>query len=213
MWEETDVTFSIPKGVKNSNMRYFPNLLFSSSFVWFINTFSTLCIVNHDMGPLAYVNSLLDGGALCPGVALCPMLLYHSCTLILVKGEHRINNYDYRWAVLFLPTLFVFWHSCLSERKHRTLTSYSRIPNFRHPFSHPFAAWIDTCSDSVCRIRSHSQPHDKSHAVSGHMESPSSVYMIFHFVRITHNACRLRLPGIWNPSFTENYSIDELQCT
>ena len=35
------------------------------------------------------------------------------------------------------------------------------------------------------------------------MESPSSVYMLFHFCRITHNACRLRLPRrpIWNPSF------------
>ena len=65
----------------------------------------------------------------------------------------------------------------------------------------PFAAWIATWSDSVCRIRSHSQPHDKSHAVSGHMESPSSVYKLFHFCRITHNACRLRLPRIWNPSF------------
>ena len=32
------------------------------------------------------------------------------------------------------------------------------------------------------------------------MESPSSVYMLFHFCRITHNACRLRLPRIWNPS-------------
>ena len=60
----------------------------------------------------------------------------------------------------------------------------------------PYAPWIATWSDTVCRIRSHSQPHDKSHAVStlsGHMESPwaSSVYMLFHFCRITHNACRL----------------------
>ena len=34
------------------------------------------------------------------------------------------------------------------------------------------------------------------------MESPSSVYMLFHFCRITHNACRLRLPRIWNPSLS-----------
>ena len=35
------------------------------------------------------------------------------------------------------------------------------------------------------------------------MESPSSVYMLFDFCRITHNACRLRLPRIWNPSFMQ----------
>ena len=43
---------------------------------------------------------------------------------------------------------------------------------------------------------SHSQPHDKSHAVSGHMESPSSVYMLFHFRRITHAAYAYRVYGI-----------------
>ena len=115
---------------------------------------------------------------------------------IVVKDEHRRNNYDCRGAVLFFPSLFPCWHSCLSERKYPTLTSYSwssQLPpsDFVH-----FATW----SDSVCRIRSHSQPHDKSHAVSEHMESPSSVYMLFHFFRITHNACRL--PRIWNPSLS-----------
>ena len=34
------------------------------------------------------------------------------------------------------------------------------------------------------------------------MESPSSIYMLFHFCRIMHNACRLRLPRIWNPSLS-----------
>ena len=32
LWEETDVTFAIRKGAKNTNMCYFPKLLFSSSF-------------------------------------------------------------------------------------------------------------------------------------------------------------------------------------
>ena len=40
------------------------------------------------------------------------------------------------------------------------------------------------------------------------MESPSSVDMLFHFCRITHNACRLRLPRIWNPSLRKNTSHD-----
>ena len=56
MWEETDVTFAIRKGVKNTNMRYFSKLLFSSIF-WLIKTFPTGCIVNREMDPVAYVNS------------------------------------------------------------------------------------------------------------------------------------------------------------
>ena len=87
------------------------------------------------------------------------------------------------------------------------MTSYSRISQLPPSDFVPFAAWIATWSDSVCRIRSHSQPHDKSHAVSGHMESLSSVYMLFHFCRITHNACRLRLPRIWNPSLKLGFHI------
>ena len=82
--------------------------------------------------------------------------------------------------LLFFPVdILLFWHSCLNERKHPTLTSYSRIPQLQPSDCVLFAA--ATWSDSVCRICSHSQPHDKSHAVSGHMESPSSVYMFFHF--------------------------------
>ena len=55
--EETDVVFAIRKGVNNSNMRYLPKLLFSSILFWLINTFSTWCIVNHEMDTLACVNS------------------------------------------------------------------------------------------------------------------------------------------------------------
>ena len=104
-------------------------------------------------------------------------------------------------------TLFSF----LSERKHPTLTSYLRISQLPSSDFVPVAAWIATWSDSVCRIRSHSQPHDKSHAVSGYMESPSSVYMLFHFCRITHNACRLRLPRIWNPIFSRHLHRTQMQ--
>ena len=85
--------------------------------------------------------------------------------------------------------------------KHPTLMSYSRIPQLPPSDFVPFAARIATWSDSVCCIRSHSQPHEKSHTASGHMESPSSVYLLFDVCLITHNACRLRLPRIWNPSF------------
>ena len=106
------------------------------------------------------------------------------------------------WFHIYVYPCVCTLFSCLSERKHPTMTSYSRISQLPPSDFVPFAAWIATWSDSVCRIRSHSQPHDKSHAVSGHMESPSSVYMLFHFCRITHNACRVRLPRIWNPSFT-----------
>ena len=101
----------------------------------------------------------------------------------------------------FFRRYFAFWHSCLSERKHPTLTSYSRNPQlppfdfapfcrmnrylerFNLPHTQPFAA----VRQIACRIRTY--------------ETPSSVYMLFHFCRITHNACRLRLPRIWNPSF------------
>ena len=103
-----------------------------------------------------------------------------------VCGMRMIWFHTYEYPCVC--TLFSF----LSERKHPTLTSYSRISQLSPSDFVPVAASIATWSDSVCRIRSHSQPHDKSHAVSGHMESPSSVYMLFHFCRITHNACRLR---------------------
>ena len=70
------------------------------------------------------------------------------------------------------------------------------FPNFRHPILYllpheSLPGAIQFAAYAAIR---------KSHAVSGHMESPSSVYMLFHFCRITHNACRLRLPRIWNPS-------------
>ena len=77
------------------------------------------------------------------------------------------------------------------------------FPNFRHPILYllpheSLPGAIQFAAYAAIR---------KSHAVSGHMESPSSVYMLFHFCRITHNACRLRLPRIWNPSFSnENYA-------
>ena len=53
------------------------------------------------------------------------------------------------------------------------------------------AVRIATWSDSVCHIRIGTQPQDKSHATSGHMESSTSVYMVFHFCRIhmPHTAC------------------------
>ena len=100
--------------------------------------------------------------------------------------------------LIFSVDIFAFWHSCLSERKHPTLTSYSRKPQLPPSDFAPF-----------CRMNRylerfnlpHTQPfaavgYDKSHAVSGHMESPSSVYMLFHFWRITHAAYAYRVYGI-----------------
>ena len=101
----------------------------------------------------------------------------------------------------FFRRYFAFWHSCLSDRKHPTLTSYSRNPQLPPSDVAPFCR-MNRYLERFSLL--HTQPfaaYDKSHAVSGHMESPSSVYLLFHFCRITHNACRLRLPRIWNPSF------------
>ena len=60
------MAFAIRNDLKNTNMRHLPKLLFSSILFCLINTFPTWGIVNHEMGPLAYVNSYLDEGALCP---------------------------------------------------------------------------------------------------------------------------------------------------
>ena len=102
-----------------------------------------------------------------------------------------------------LPSLFL---SEWKENPNMIIWRHGSPPLPPSDFVHS-AAWIATWSDSVCRIRSHSQPHDKSHAVSGHMESPSYVDIIFDFCRITHNACRLRLRRIWNPSFKLGFHI------
>ena len=118
-----------------------------------------------------------------------------------MRMRYAVCGMRMTWFHIYVYPCVCTLFSCLSERKHPTLTSYSRISQLPPSDFVPFAAWIATWSDSVCRVRSQSQPHDKSHAVSGHMESPSSVYMLFDFCRITHNACRLRLPRIWNPSF------------
>ena len=118
-----------------------------------------------------------------------------------------MNNFTYSRTVLrcrseLARTSFLLFGIVVSVKGNTQLwRNIHGFPNFRHPISYPFAAWIATWSNSVCRIRSHSQPHEKSHAVSGHMESSSSVYMLFHYCRITNNACRLRLPLKWNPSF------------
>ena len=133
---------------------------------------------------------------------------YHNLVKDLQFEEEKFQQYfgltreQCDQVLCYLEEYFAFWYSCLSERKPQLWRHIHGFPNFRHPISYLFPAWIATWNDSVCRIRSHSQPHDKSHAVSGHMEPPSSVYMLFHFGRITHNACRLRLPRKWNPSLT-----------
>jgi len=77
-------------------------------------------------------------------------------------------------------------------RETPALTSYSGFTHLVLFFAVRIAIWRDT----VCRIRIGKQPQDKSHAASGHMESSTSVYMLFHFCR---------MPRIWNLSL-RNYS-------
>ena len=46
----------------------FTQIAIHLKFVWLINTFPTWCIINHEMDPLAYVNSYLHvDGVLFPG--------------------------------------------------------------------------------------------------------------------------------------------------
>ena len=106
---------------------------------------------------------------------------------------------------LFSRRYFAFWHSCLSERKHPILTSYSRNPQlppsdfepfcrmnrylerFSLPHTQPFAA----VRQIACRIRTYGITLVSVHA----------------FPFLPDNACRLRLPRIWNPSFISNAGL------
>ena len=54
---------------------------------------------------------------------------------------------------------------------------FCRMNRYRERFSLPHTQPFAAARQIACRIRT----------------SPSSVYMLFHFCRITHNACRLRL--------------------
>ena len=55
--EETDVVFAIRKCITKYKHVLFTQIAIQLKFVWPINTFPTWCIVNHEMDPLAYVNS------------------------------------------------------------------------------------------------------------------------------------------------------------
>ena len=71
---------------------------------------------------------------------------YHNLVKDLHFDEEKFQQYfrltreQFDQVLCYIEEHFAFWHSCLSERKHPTLMSYSRIPNFRHPISHPFVA-------------------------------------------------------------------------
>ena len=58
----------------------------------------------------------------------CYELTGHPCAPLASDYRGRDAPELARWAVLFSRRYFAFWHSCLSERKPPTLTSYSRIP-------------------------------------------------------------------------------------
>ena len=52
------MAFAIRKGLRKIYKHaLFTQIAMQLKFVWLINTFPTWCIVNHEMDPLAYVNS------------------------------------------------------------------------------------------------------------------------------------------------------------
>ena len=50
----------------------YPNCYIQLKFVWLINSFPTWCIVTHEMDPLVYVNSYLDGVSALPRGRFAP---------------------------------------------------------------------------------------------------------------------------------------------
>ena len=54
---ETDGVFAIRKGVNKFKHALFTQIAIQLNLFWLINTFPTWCIVNHEMDPLACVNS------------------------------------------------------------------------------------------------------------------------------------------------------------
>ena len=145
------------------------------------------CLVNYPVTLISSTSPYLVGLF----HILQPKAMIPSVSGMRLRHADAVCGMRMVWFHIYVYPCVCTLFSCLSERKHTTMMSYSRISQLPPSDVVPFAAWIATWIDSVCRIRSHSQPHDKSHAVSGHMEAPSSVYMLFHFFRITHNACRL----------------------
>ena len=104
----------------------------------------------------------------------------------------------------FSSRYFAFWHSCLSERNHLTLTSYSRIPQlppsdvvpfcrmdrymerFSLPHTQPFAA----ARQIACDIWNHPRPFTCFSIVAGYrITHTASAYR----VKIMHGI--LALPG------------------
>ena len=71
---------------------------------------------------------------------------YHNLVKNLQFDEEKFQQYfrlkreQFDQVLCYLEEDFAFWHSCLSERKHPTLTSYSRIsqlpPSDFVPFCH-----------------------------------------------------------------------------
>ena len=98
---------------------------------------------------------------------------YHNLVKELQFDEEKFQQYfrltseQFDQVLCYIEDEFAFWHSCLSERKHPTLTSYSRISQlppsdfvpfcrmnrymerFSLPHTQPFAA----ARQIACRIR------------------------------------------------------------
>ena len=92
------------------------------------------------------------------------------------------------------------------------LSEWKETPNYDVIFTDSPTSAIRFCT--FCRMNRylerfsflHTQPFAAARQIACRIRTygiPSSVYMFFHFFRITHNACRLRLPRIWNPSLNE----------
>ena len=133
------MTFAIRKGVKNTNMRYFPKLLFSSS-CFVSNTFPTWWIVSHEMDPLAYVNSYLDGGELfAPGGRGRFAPCYSKPNMRLCIGLRKITHLQGAYCderslgeVADQTKKLRAWVSCLGRFLSRSLN------NFFHPWAMQF---------------------------------------------------------------------------
>ena len=110
---------------------------------------------------------------------------------------------------LFLKSnLNTFWWSewclllvCLTMDLREDKNAIKRFLAIFSGSSSSFATW----SDSVFRIRSHSQPHDKSHAVSGVTPPTYGITLVrLHaFPFLPDNACRLRI-HVNPPSFVRS---------
>ena len=103
-------------------------------------------------------------------------------------------------VLCYIEEDFAFWHSCLSERKHPTLTSYSLISQL------PPSDFVPFCRMNRYMERlslPHTQPFTAARQIACRIRTYGITLVRLHaFPFLPHNACRLRLPRKWNSSFS-----------